>query len=353
MPPAASGARVGVEWNRKPIRALAYFEKKGVVLTPAAAKTLLAREHDIAFTIAKTADYNLVNGLKKAIGKTLAEGGSFSAFRKRVRRAGLEKSLTPARLRQVFRTNIAAAEAAAFREQVNELGESAGFLTYSAILDGRVRPSHAARDGVTLPADDPYWRQNTPPIDYNCRCTVHRTSPPRARRNKLKVTESPPKFAPKPGFEEPSGASRMAAAGRSAFAATARASATGSGMRARRLVENLPANVRRSADKEFAARALLLMSRRGRRGAAELDDLVAGVIPAIADVISEGVPPGIVVRAADIAAAAPADRKWIAGLPASLRAAKANRRGQRIVFTTLSGRRVAADIVGERWVLKI
>ena len=347
------GARVRVEWDRSPTEAFKFFAGKGVVLTPDAKKSLLAREHDIAFTLAKTADYRLVNGVKKALEKTIKEGGNFDKFRKRVKRAGLEDSIRPARLRQVFRTNVAAADAAGFRAQVQELGETAGFLTYVAINDSRVRPSHAARDGTTLPADDPWWELNTPPVDFNCRCTIHRTSPARARRNKLRETTSPPVIQPKPGFEAPSGASRMTAAARSAMAAIVRPAAAGSGSRARRLVNNLPASARRSADKEFAARALLLMSRRRRRDVAELDDLVAGVLPQIGDTLSELVPPGLVVRAADVAAARPADRKWIANLPAALRAATAELDGKRIIFTTRSGRKIAAEIVGEQWVLRI
>lgn len=39
-----------------------------------------------------------------------------------------------------------------------------------AILDSRVRPEHAALDGVTLPKDHPFWNTYTPPYFYNCRC---------------------------------------------------------------------------------------------------------------------------------------------------------------------------------------
>jgi hypothetical protein len=35
--------------------------------------------------------------------------------------------------------------------------------------DERVRASHAAFDGVTLPIDDPFWNSHTPPLGYRCR----------------------------------------------------------------------------------------------------------------------------------------------------------------------------------------
>ena len=42
--------------------------------------------------------------------------------------------------------------------------------TYSAILDGRERPSHGKLDGVTRAKDDPFWQKYNPPWDFNCRC---------------------------------------------------------------------------------------------------------------------------------------------------------------------------------------
>lgn len=38
--------------------------------------------------------------------------------------------------------------------------------------DDKVRPTHAAQEGVTLPKDDPWWEIWWPPNGYNCRCTV-------------------------------------------------------------------------------------------------------------------------------------------------------------------------------------
>jgi len=43
---------------------------------------------------------------------------------------------------------------------------------YVTAGDGRVRPEHAALEGVTLPKDDPAWEQIMPPNGYACRCQV-------------------------------------------------------------------------------------------------------------------------------------------------------------------------------------
>lgn len=43
---------------------------------------------------------------------------------------------------------------------------------YVSVDDDRVRPSHALLNGVRLPKEHPFWRENMPPNGYNCRCTV-------------------------------------------------------------------------------------------------------------------------------------------------------------------------------------
>lgn len=44
------------------------------------------------------------------------------------------------------------------------------YLQYRTAHDSRVRPDHAALDGITLPADDPFWQKYYPPNGWGCRC---------------------------------------------------------------------------------------------------------------------------------------------------------------------------------------
>lgn len=46
------------------------------------------------------------------------------------------------------------------------------YRQYQTARDGRVRASHAALEGVTLPHDSPFWDRHTPPWEYGCRCDV-------------------------------------------------------------------------------------------------------------------------------------------------------------------------------------
>lgn len=46
------------------------------------------------------------------------------------------------------------------------------YWQYHSMEDSRVRPSHAALDGVVLPADSPFWSDHYPPWEWGCRCLI-------------------------------------------------------------------------------------------------------------------------------------------------------------------------------------
>lgn len=73
---------------------------------------------------------------------------------------------------------------------------------YSTVGDDRVRPEHAALDGVKLPKEDPFWQRFWPPNGYNCRCiaipvfeTVQIKRPPRFVPGTDTVVQPDPGFA--------------------------------------------------------------------------------------------------------------------------------------------------------------
>lgn len=45
-------------------------------------------------------------------------------------------------------------------------------LQYRTAGDDRVRPEHAALNGITLPMSDHFWDKYLPPLSWNCRCTT-------------------------------------------------------------------------------------------------------------------------------------------------------------------------------------
>ena len=49
-------------------------------------------------------------------------------------------------------------------------------LVYRTVGDSRVRPEHAALNGIVKPIDDPFWKTYYPPNGWRCRCTVMNTA---------------------------------------------------------------------------------------------------------------------------------------------------------------------------------
>lgn len=86
-------------------------------------------------------------------------------------------------LRAEYNFVSASAEMAAKWEEFERDGDRYN-LQYRTQKDDRVRPQHAALDGVTLPPSDSFWTEFFPPNGWNCRCTVVRV-----RKSKYPATD--------------------------------------------------------------------------------------------------------------------------------------------------------------------
>jgi SPP1 gp7 family putative phage head morphogenesis protein len=78
-------------------------------------------------------------------------------------------SIKPWAVETVFRTNVSIAYNAG-RVNANSdpaVQEILWGYEYLTVGDDRVRPTHAAMDGVRAPKDDPFWKENMPPNGYN------------------------------------------------------------------------------------------------------------------------------------------------------------------------------------------
>ncbi len=72
----------------------------------------------------------------------------------------------------VFRTNVLSSYGAGHWEQAQQIRALRPYARYSAVMDGRTRPLHAALHGLIYPLDHPFWQRYWPPWDYNCRCAA-------------------------------------------------------------------------------------------------------------------------------------------------------------------------------------
>lgn len=77
-------------------------------------------------------------------------------------------------LESIFRTQVQVAYSAGQwnAHQEPAIDEVLWGYQYSTAGDDRVRPNHAALDGVRMTKDDPRWDKYTPPCGWACRCTT-------------------------------------------------------------------------------------------------------------------------------------------------------------------------------------
>lgn len=132
-----------------------------------------------AFVVTGVENANVVQTLRDRIAE-LPEGASWDAVK-----ADVVKGLSPwlddaesgtkraeRRATVLLRQHGFQAYAASQYEVMNRQRAVFPFWQYQTAQDDRVRDSHAALDGLVMPADSPFWKTHFPPWDWNCRCTV-------------------------------------------------------------------------------------------------------------------------------------------------------------------------------------
>jgi|GEM_PF-2914634 len=72
----------------------------------------------------------------------------------------------------LLRTHVFQAYSAMEHRVLTEEQNIFPYWKYKTMGDDRVRDSHAALDGLILPANDPFWDDHFPPWDWGCRCQV-------------------------------------------------------------------------------------------------------------------------------------------------------------------------------------
>ena len=75
-------------------------------------------------------------------------------------------------LKTEFETTVANAQSAAQWQDIQRDKKTLPLLKYQTAGDDRVRPLHAAWDGIVKPVDDPFWDTRSPQNDFGCRCNL-------------------------------------------------------------------------------------------------------------------------------------------------------------------------------------
>lgn len=185
--------------------ALRFFRQR-VPVSDAAFRALTATMKPLAFRIADIEDGALLTALRDKLDEALQGELTLGEFLKQapqIFEAHGVTSTNPHHLETLFRTNtMTALNAGKWDEaQDPDLQDLFPLYRYSAILDERTRPEHAAMHGFTAPQDDPTWTQWWPPNGFNCRCTVVPLSTAYIDRHQVRASRSMPAgLQPDPGF---------------------------------------------------------------------------------------------------------------------------------------------------------
>lgn len=178
--------------------AVAWFRAKVPLLKPEWAQlTLEARRR--AFTAAGVAALDLLAELHGSLLRALEEGTPYGEWQKEALGI-LGQGWSRGHLETVFRNNIQAAYSAGRWDQLQDpaVRRSHPYLMFDSVLDDRTTDICRARDGVVLPADHPWWKENWPPLHHRCRSGVRPLT--REEAEVRGITQAPPTLEAQEGF---------------------------------------------------------------------------------------------------------------------------------------------------------
>ena len=158
--------------------AIAFFKDK-VGLPTETWKDLWEGMHSRAFVVAGAMKADLLTDLRGAVEKGIAQGTTLAEFRKDFDRAVGKhgwgyKGGRNWRTATIFNTNLSTAYSAGHYQQMIDPDVLAArpYWRYVPSSSAEPRAEHQAWYGVTLPADDPWWRTHYPPNGWGCKCGV-------------------------------------------------------------------------------------------------------------------------------------------------------------------------------------
>jgi len=161
--------------------------------------------HSRSFMVAGAAGDGLLNDFRGAIGQALQDGTTLADFRRDfdniVARNGWVHNGTPAwRARIIYETNLSTAYSAGRYAQQTEPDTLAVYPFWQYVHSGSAHPrlQHRAWNGLTLRADDGWWKTHYPPNGWNCGCYVR----PVSGRGMSRMGKAAPDTAPAVTFRD-------------------------------------------------------------------------------------------------------------------------------------------------------
>ncbi len=155
---------------------VAFFRQKLGNLVPTDSWTEVQKSaHDTGFMVAGAANADLLADLAAAVDKAISQGTTLDEFRRdfksiAARNGWAYRGELNWRTQVIYHTNLATSYAAGRLAQLREAGYSHWMYKHSG--SAHPRKQHLAWNGLTLPADDAWWRTHYPPNGWGCNCRV-------------------------------------------------------------------------------------------------------------------------------------------------------------------------------------
>jgi SPP1 gp7 family putative phage head morphogenesis protein len=189
--PDLSAGDLQAVFNMPPEAAIAYFERKGLKVSWDW-QEVWRHANAQSFTVAKLTRLDVLSDIYNALLEDLKEGGTFPAFLDKLQPILMAKGWwgkreqtnrftgeirtvtfgTPWRLETIYETNLQSAYMVGRHDAMTAAKQYAPWWEYSAVMDNRTRPQHAALSGMVFRSDDPFWQTWYPPNGFRCRCRV-------------------------------------------------------------------------------------------------------------------------------------------------------------------------------------
>jgi SPP1 gp7 family putative phage head morphogenesis protein len=174
-----------------PADAIAFFERKGLKVSWDW-QEVWRHANVLSCTVAKATRLDVLSDIYNALSEDLKNGGSFPVFLDKLKPILIAKGWwgireqtnrltgeirfvqygSPWRLETIYETNMQSAYMAGRYQGMMAAKQYAPWWEYSATMDNRTRPAHAALNGLVFRYDDPFWNTWYPPNGFRCRCRV-------------------------------------------------------------------------------------------------------------------------------------------------------------------------------------
>ena len=192
-----------------PVEAIRFLRAKGMAISWDW-HDVWREEHAKAFTVAKVLNADLLQDIRDAVDKSIADGITFQQFKKELTpklkaanwwgnyempdaNTGETKIIqlgSVDRLKTIYEQNMQTAYQAGHYARLTEVTDTLPYWQYVSVLDGKTTARCRGLNGLVFAHDDPVWDTIYPPNHWKCRAIVRALSRGQMRDDTLSVTSA-------------------------------------------------------------------------------------------------------------------------------------------------------------------